>query len=317
MSTSSYTPHRTSTTEQIQIRNDVSYRLRRWPVQENPTVSAPPLLLVHGWMDVGASFQRFVDTLNTAREVIAIDWRGFGGSRALRPSDSFWFYDYYADLDAVIDHISPNAPIDLLGHSMGGNIAMIYAGTCSERIRRLVNVEGFGLARTLPSEAPGRLARWLSELKTPVAIRTFASLQDVAGHLMKRSPHMEERFALWLAGEWAERKADGRWYVMADAVHKRVNPILYRCDEVLAAWENITARVLWVEGDKADQNYLSRERYTREEFEARLGRVKSLERLRIDDCEHMVHLDQPGLLAQAVESFLQNQTLGITSSANS
>ncbi|NYT68369.1 alpha/beta hydrolase [Pusillimonas noertemannii] len=267
-------------------------------------MSAPPLLLAHGWMDMGASFQRFVDALGTEREVVALDWRGFGGSRASRPSDSYWFYDYYADLDAVIDHISPNAPIDLLGHSMGGNIAMIYAGTCPERIRRLVNVEGFGLARTLPSQAPGRLAQWLSELKTPVAIRTFASVQEVAGHLLKRSPHMDEGFALWLAGEWAERKADGRWHVRADAAHKRVNPILYRCDEVLAAWEKIQASVLWVEGDKPEQTPLSPERYSREEFEARLGRIKSLQRLRIDDCGHMVHLDQPGILAQAVESFL-------------
>jgi len=301
---SSYTPRRPGTTAQIQIRNNVSYRLRRWAAQESAAPGAPPLLLAHGWMDVGASFQRFVDSLSMAREVIAIDWRGFGGSRASQPGDSYWFYDYYADLDAVIDHISPDAPVDLLGHSMGGNVAMIYAGTCTGRIRRLVNVEGFGLARTSPSQAPERLARWLSELKTPVSMRTFASRQDVAAHLMKRSPHMDEQYALWLAGEWAERKADGRWHVMADAVHKRLNPILYRCDEVLVAWENIQASVLWVEGDKPEQTPLSPERYSREEFEARLGAIKTLERLRIDACGHMVHLEQPGKLAQAVESFL-------------
>src|SRR5690606_30673209 len=158
--------------------------------------------------------------------------------------------------------------IDLLGHSMGGNIAMIYAGTCPQRIRRLINVEGFGLAQTQPAEAPARLAKWLSELKTPVSIRTFASLEEVAAHLMKASPHMDEGFAVWLAAEWAERQADGRWHVRADAVHKRVNPILYRCDEVLAAWENIEAQVLWVEGDKVEQTPLASGRYSREEFEA-------------------------------------------------
>src|SRR5690606_7810309 len=173
---SSYSPRRACVIEQIQVRGDVSYRLRRWRAQEGTAGTgrdAPPLLLAHGWMDVGASFQCFVDALSVTREVVALDWRGFGGSKA-SPRDSYWFYDYYADLDAVIDHISPHAPIDLLGHSMGGNIAMIYAGTCPERIRRLVNVEGFGLSQTLPSEAPARLAQWLSELKTPVSIRTFA-----------------------------------------------------------------------------------------------------------------------------------------------
>lgn len=302
----SYSPRRTCTVQQIQIRGDVSYRLRRWPVQtdsEGAGRDAPPLLLAHGWMDIGASFQCFVDALSSGREVVALDWRGFGGSRAPF-RDSYWFYDYYADLDAVIDHISPDAPIDLLGHSMGGNIAMIYAGTCPQRIRRLVNVEGFGLARTQPAEAPAKLARWLSELKKPVAIRTFAGLEEVAAHLMRSSPHMDEGFALWLAAEWAEQKADGRWHVMGDAVHKRTNPILYRCDEVLAAWENIAADVLLVEGDKADQSSFASERYSREEFEARLGRIKNLQRLRIEQAGHMVHLEQPGQLAHAVEDFL-------------
>src|SRR5690554_471273 len=157
---SSYAPHRVSTTQHIRIRDDVPYQLRHWATKDNTVLDAPPLLLLHGWMDVGASFQQCVDGLNSGREVIALDWRGFGGSRGSRPADSHWFYDYYADLDAIIDHISPNAPIDLLGHSMGGNIAMIYAGTCPERVRRLINVEGFGLPRTQPDEAPRKLARW-------------------------------------------------------------------------------------------------------------------------------------------------------------
>ena len=301
----SYSPRRTGIVEQIQIRGDVSYCLRRWPAQENTGAGrrSASLLLLHGWMDIGASFQLFVDALSSAREVIALDWRGFGDSRAA-PCDSYWFYDYYADLDAVIDHILPDAPIDLLGHSMGGNIAMAYAGTCPERIRKLINVEGFGLARTEPVDAPARLAKWLAELKTPVSIRTFSGRQEVATHLRKRSPHLDEGFAVWLASQWAEPRQDGRWHVRADAVHKRINPILYRWEEALAAWQNIDAEVLWVEGDKAEQTPLSGGSYSREEFEARLSAIKALRRLRIRQCGHMVHLEQPGQLARAVEGFL-------------
>lgn len=284
----------------------MSYRIRRWAAHKNSRLDTPPLLLMHGWMDVGASFQRCVDQLNADRDIIALDWRGFGGSRASTPRDSYWFYDYYADLDAIIDHVSPNDPIDLLGHSMGGNIAMIYAGACPQRIRRLINVEGFGLARTSPSQAPARLARWLSQLKTPVSIRTFATLQDVVDHLMRRSPHMEENFAVWLADQWTELKEDGHRHVCADPVHKRVNPILYQYDEVLASWESIQAPVLWIEGDKADQNYFKDEHNSRAEFEARLGKVKSLERIALNDCGHMVHLDQPGHLANTIERFLSD-----------
>src|SRR5690606_35752172 len=135
----------------------------------------------------------------------------------------------------------------------------------------------------------------------------FASLQEVVDKLMRRSPHLEEGFAAWLAQQWAERKEDGRWHVVADAAHKRVNPILYRCDEVLATWEAIDAPILWVEGDQADQNQWKGGRYTRAEFESRLDKLKSLERLKIPDCGHMVHLDQPASLAHAVERFLDGR----------
>lgn len=301
-----YSPHRTSATEQVRIRGDVSYRIRRWAAQDTAALGAPALLLLHGWMDVGASFQRCVDQLSADRDIIALDWRGFGGSTAARPQDSYWFYDYYADLDAIIDHLSPGAPIDLLGHSMGGNIAMMYAGTCPERIRRLINVEGFGLACTQPSEAPARLVRWLAQLKTPMSIRTFANLQEVVESLMTRSPHMEAAFAVWLAQQWTERKEDGHWHVVADAAHKRVNPILYRCDEVLATWAAINAQVLWIEGDQTEHSQRKGGRNTRQEFEGRLSKLTSLERVKFNDCGHMVHLDQPGNLALAVERFLGN-----------
>ena len=166
-------------------------------------------------------------------------------------------------------------------------------------------MEGFGLARTQPSEAPERLARWLSQLKTPASIRTFASLDEVVDNLIRRSPHIDKGFATWLAQQWTHRKDDGRWHVRADPVHKRINPILYQYDEVSASWENIDAKMLWVEGDTADDRFLANDHYSRQEFESRLQKVTSLERVKLDECGHMVHLDQPELLAKAVERFLE------------
>src|SRR3546814_10185939 len=92
---SPYLPHRSSTVEQLTIRGAVPYRVRRWAPEHDSSHNAPPLLLTHGWMDVGASFQRCVDYLSAGREIIALDWRGFGGSRSEQPIDSYWFHDYY------------------------------------------------------------------------------------------------------------------------------------------------------------------------------------------------------------------------------
>lgn len=253
---------------------------------------------------MGASFQRCVDYLSVDREVIALDWRGFGGSRGSQPVDSYSFHDYYGDLDAVIDYISPAAPIDLLGHSMGGNVVMIYAGACPTRVRRLINVEGFGLPGSAPSTAPARLAQWLLELKSPMALRSFASEQEVVDHLRLRSPLLEQEYGSWLARHWTEPGEDGRWHIAADAVHKRVNPLIYRCDEVVATWAEIQAPVLLVEGEHAGHGWPGNDKYPRSELENRLSRIRSVERVLIDRAGHMVHLDQPEALATAIEAFL-------------
>ena len=108
----------------------------------------PTLVMLHGWMDVGASFQFVVDALagidGFERAIAAPDWRGFGLTEG-PPVDSYWFPDYLGDLDALLDALSPHIPVDLAGHSMGGNAAMIYAGVRPQRVRRLVNLEGFGM----------------------------------------------------------------------------------------------------------------------------------------------------------------------------
>ena len=88
---------------------------------------APTIFMVHGWMDVAASFQFVVDCLDGDWHVIAPDWRGFGLSERTH-SDTYWFPDYVADLDVLLEHYSPGEAVNLLGHSMGGNVVSLYAG---------------------------------------------------------------------------------------------------------------------------------------------------------------------------------------------
>jgi pimeloyl-ACP methyl ester carboxylesterase len=151
---------------------------------------APKLFMAHGWMDMSASFQFVVDALRGDWHVIAHDWRGFGLSQR-SGQDTYWFPDYFADLDAILDHYSPHQAVNLLGHSMGGNIVSVYAGVRPERIAHLINLEGFGLPATKPEQAPGRYAKWLDELKAPAAMRGYAGVDAVAARLQKTNPPVE------------------------------------------------------------------------------------------------------------------------------
>ncbi len=302
----SYVPLRPSRRLHLPVRG-VQYQVHQWGDASLVTPATPALVLMHGWMDVGASFQFVVDELarleGERRFIVAADWRGFGGSTS-GGVDAFWFQDYLGDLEALLDTLAPDQPVDLGGHSMGGNVVMSYAGVRPARLRKLVNLEGFGLPDSKPEHAPARLAKWLDELKEPMALRAYDTLADVAARLRKNNPRLSADKAAWLAPHWAGQRADGRWDILGEPAHKRVNPQLYRAEEILAGWRRIAAPVLWVEGAQTDVTKYWGDRYPRAEFEARLAQVPDVEQVLLDDCGHMLHHDQPARLAAAMASFL-------------
>lgn len=286
---------------------DWRYHLREWG---EPVAGQPPLVLVHGWMDVGASWQFMVDALAQDRWIVAPDWRGYGLTTApgTKP-DAYWFPDYLGDLDALLDVVSPGQAVDLVGHSMGGNVAMMYSGVRPQRIRRLVNLEGFGLPATRAAQAPGRLADWLDEIKAlrrgDMDLKTYDSADAVARRLMKTNPRLGADKAAWLAQHWAAPDAQGRWAVLGDAAHKVVNPQLFRVDEALAIYARITAPVLSVTASDDSLGQWWKGRFTLAEYRERLQQVPQLTEACLDDAGHMLHHDQPERLAALIEDFLR------------
>ena len=294
--------------EFVPIRQ-LNYHVRLW----GPATSAlPPLVLVHGWMDVSASYQFVVDAFSQAfaqgRRIIAPDWRGFGLTAPPVPTDHYFFPDYLADLDQLLDHYAPGTPVDLVGHSMGGNVVMFYAGARPERIRRLVNLEGFGMPASKPAKAPGRYAQWMDELmalqRGEMALKTYDSVDGVASRLMKTNPRLSQDKAAWLAQHWARPNAQGQWEILGDAAHKIVNAQLFRLDEVLALYAAITAPTLAVEASDDSLGLWWKGRYTLDEYHERLKAVPDCRTAVVQDAGHMLHHDQPQAVAGLIESFL-------------
>jgi len=258
-----------------------------------------PVFLLHGWMDTGDTFQFLVDALPGRYSFIAPDWRGFG--RSEWPAEGYWFPDYYADLEALLDHFAPGQPVTLIGHSMGGNIATLYAGIRPERVSRVVCIEGFGLARTQSGQAPGRYREWLDQVREPPKFARFPSVAAFAHLLARRNPRLAPERAAFIATVWTEQLPDGSVQVRSDPAHKRVNPVLYRREEAEACWREVVAPVLYVIAEQSD-------------FLARLGDdgkpghmarlIRRLEPCVIPEASHMVHHERPELLAQEIEAFL-------------
>jgi pimeloyl-ACP methyl ester carboxylesterase len=265
---------------------------------------APMIFMQHGWMDVAASFQFVVDCLQGDWHVIAFDWRGFGLSER-SPSDTYWFPDYLADLEAVLDHYAPGETINLLGHSMGGNIASLYTGVRPQRIAKLINLEGFGLPAAKASQAPGRYAKWLDELRTRPEMRGYASLAEVAARLQKTNPRLSGERAAFLAGHWSAQDPDGQWRILGDPAHKMAGPLLYHVDEVLACWSQVTAPVLWVEAEETEMwRWMGAKEQARAEVDRRRAHLADVTARMVPRAGHMLHHDQPELVARMVEAFL-------------
>ena len=298
-----YQVKRISHSEFVPIRN-LTYHVQVWG---EPAADKTPLVLLHGWMDVAASYQFVVDALSHSRYVIAPDWRGYGQTSA-GGADNFWFPDYLADLDFLLDHYAPQAQVDLVGHSMGGNVAMLYAGVRPERIRRLVNLEGFGMAATTPDEAPGRYAKWMDELKKlhrgELDLKAYEAVSGVARRLMKTNPRLGQDKANWLAQHWAHENAQGKWRILGNPSHKISNAQLYRVDELLEIYQRISMPMLSVEASDNSLELWWKGKFTLAEFHERLKSVPQVEIARIEDAGHMMHHDQPEILAALIERFL-------------
>ena len=305
----SYSPQRPGRSEFVTLRH-INIHMTCWG---QPRPGTPPLVLVHGWMDVGASYQFVVDAFGQEfadqRLIVAPDWRGFGLTTLPAPVDHYSFADYVGDLDALVDHLAPgDQAIDLVGHSMGGNIVMQYAGARPARIRRLVNLEGFGMPATRPAQAPRRLAQWMDEIKQlregAIALKPYNSLQAVAERLSKNNPRLPPERATWLASQWARPDADGRWQVLGDAAHKIINSTLFRVDEMLALYAAITAPVLAVEASDDSLAKWWKDRYSLAEYHERLKHVPDCRVAVVQDAGHMLHHDQPQAVARLIEEFV-------------
>jgi pimeloyl-ACP methyl ester carboxylesterase len=279
----------------LEIRG-LKYHVRRWPCP-----GARKLVLLHGWMDVSASFQFLVDALRGEWDVFAPDWRGYGLSEWGKP-DCYWFPDYLADLDFLLDEIEPQRPLDLVAHSLGGNVAALYAGIRPERVAKLVNLEGFGLPSTRPDQAPKRYRQWLDELHEPPQLRPYEDFLDLSKKLQSNNPRLTNERARFLAEHWGKQE-NGKVVLRGDPAHKIVNPLLYRYEEVRACWQQVAAPVLWV--DAADSDTLTRMRMDPAQQAERRSAFRHLRHVTVPGAGHMLHHDQPEAVARLIEEFLR------------
>jgi len=285
-------PGRRSSYERLRVRH-LTYAIRRWG---NP--AARPLVLLHGVQDCAATFQFVVDALAQSWNVIAPDWRGHGHSD--RAPRDYWMHDFLADLDALLDALLPGAAIDIVGHSMGGNIGGLYAGLRPERVRRFVSLDGFGpLVDRVPVNMHAALSSFLRPLPDPGA--GYASLDQVAERLMRANHRLSPEKAAFLADHSAARDPDGRYRWLFDRSIRSSSPTLHTVAEWGDIWAGVTMPVLWIASGDIRPNAPY---FGSQAFAERHRLLPHAEARQIIDSGHNLHHDQPAEVATLVEDFL-------------
>lgn len=292
------------------------YRVRREPRTANPAVrglrhrllewgepEARPVFYLHGWGDTAATFQFVIDALHNdwpdGWRVLAHDWRGFGETEWGGPL--YWFPEYLADLDALLEAYTPDEPAVLIGHSMGANVAALYAGARPERVRGFVNIEGFGLPDSNPSNAPAHYDRWLKQVAGKSHFASYSHFDELAARVRKHSPRMDSAKARFVAREWAAEVAAGDIRLKADPAHRLPNAIQYRRAEAEACWQAIKAKTILIAGSET-----SFREAIESWFDPDPARrpFPGAELAVIENTGHMLHFEAPGPLAAAIGHFL-------------
>jgi pimeloyl-ACP methyl ester carboxylesterase len=289
----SYEPGRVPWQEDVQLRG-VRHRLTWWGER-----TSNPIVLLHGFLDCGATWQFLVDRLPASWTLVAPDWRGFGDSEWV--PGGYWFPDYLADLDALLDTLVPQSRARVIGHSMGANVAKMYGGIRPQRMEWLVNLEGLGLARTRPEDAPKRYAHWLDEVKDPFKEGRYETIEQLASILRMRNPRLTADRAAFVAGAWSRPERDSSEVRLRfDPRHRLVNPILYRREEAEACWARLEIPMLLVMGELSDHRARQTSYVSDEQLH---GLFRKLRLVTVPGTGHMMHHEDPEAVARHIVEF--------------
>ena len=266
----------------------------------------PAIVCLHGLLDNGASFDPLIDALAprlaTSAYWLAPDWRGHGDS-AWAPG-GYVFSNYLADLDALLDTLAPGRTVILIGHSMGGQAASLYAGVRPERIAGLILLDTLNVPESDPNAAGERYRDWLDTCHAPPTPRRYADPEAFTARLARRYPELGRAATTELAELWLRRDGDG-YRLAADPAHLRKSPYGFRADEAMAIWAEIAAPVLMIDGAASPAKWFIDEA-TRAE---RRSVLADLEHVELDGLGHMLHWQAPGRVAEPIADFIATRRL--------
>lgn len=263
---------------------------------------APPLLLVHGGHDHCRNWDWVAGALCRDWHIIAPDLRGHGDSDWSK-GGAYGINHVIHDLVQLV-HQQKLAPVSIIAHSLGGNIALRATGIYPELVRRIVAIEGVGMspARIAEREAKGialRMREWIEERRARAdhPHRRYASIEDAFARMQQQNKHLSPAQARHLTEHAVNQNEDGTYSWKFDPETRFWPPYDMSQAEIESLWARIDCPTLLVYG---------RESWASNPAED--GRIRHFRHARVASFEragHWVHHDR-------LEAFLAEATAFLT-----
>ncbi|MCF4166841.1 alpha/beta hydrolase [Zavarzinia compransoris] len=217
---------------------------------------APPLLLVHGGNDHCRSWDWVAQRLCESFHVMAVDLRGHGDSDHA-PGSHYPTHGFILDLAQLVAQRGL-APVDILAHSWGGAISLLYAGLYPESVRRLMVIEGWGpspevLKKHGDMPLHERLRNWVEGCRAVAHKRPprYATLDDCVARMKAANTRLTDEQAHHLALHAACQNEDGTWSWKYDPYVRVISPTWVPPEELGAIWSRITCPVQLLRGTES------------------------------------------------------------------
>lgn len=266
----------------------VSQRLRlHYADWGNP--EAPPLILLHGGRDHCRNWDWIAEELCEDWHIIAPDLRGHGDS-AWSSDGNYTMMPYVYDLGQLV-HQLDLSPVTIVAHSLGGNIALRYAGLYPENVRKLVAIEGLGPSPDMLTERdkigqPGRLRQWIDDKRSAAARipKRYASFDDALARMQEANAHLSAEQVRHLTVHAVGRNEDGSYSWKFDPHVHVWNAVDIGQSELEGIWEDIICPTLLCYGDDSWAS--------NPEKDGRITRFSSARVISYPDAGHWLHHDQ-------------------------
>lgn len=269
-------------------------RLRAW---DHGGEGLPLVLFLHGFLDTGRSFDDVCAPLLGRARCVALDWRGHGQSQMAGPGASFHLLDHVKDLTLALEDLEDRfGKLALLvGHSLGGNTALLYAGALPDRVPRLLLLDALGPPAEDPSEQPERLGHMLALLSAKKPFAVVADKDEAIARLMRNNRGLTAAGAERMVRHALVPREDGGWAFPFARDLRGPNPVRHPEEMWLTLCARVTARTVVV---RATNGYVP-------EGDPIPGRIAALGATMLTwDAPHHVHVEQPDNVAQLIGTML-------------